>query len=467
MQKFTLNSRQPGRSSLSVLLTFLPCLMLANSAFATNGYFSHGMGTKNKAMAGSGIALPEEAISVVNNPASAILAANRMEIGLAIFRPRSNYFSSESNHAGQPGRFTIGPNELDAEDQTLLAPYFSRSWRLQNDSAFALALYGRPGINTEYRGGTATFDPDGAGPDPVVTRSGSLGDGDVKWKMYQALLDLSYARQVSERVSIGISGVLAAQTFKVSGIGTLARLTETFAASDGAQMPAHLSANGNDTSYGAGIKLGLHTQFTPTLSMGLMVQSKIYMSKFNDYSDLFPGDGDFDIPADFKFGLSWRALENVALSFDIEHIFYSGVDALGNSLDDLFRCPTAERGGSDLSACLGGKNGGGLGWDDATFYKFGLDWGVSQKWTLRAGFSFGHQPIPISDMTNNLFTPYLSDAHYTFGFTWNVRENRELNFALMYTEEESMNERNRFDTGQYLISEADQYELELSYGWRF
>jgi len=198
-----------------------------------------------------------------------------------------------------------------------------------------------------------------------------------------------------------------------------------------------------------------------------MYQSKIYMSSFSDYSDLFPGGGDFDMPADFKFGLSWRALKSVALSFDIEYIFYSDVDALGNSLDDLFRCPTADRGGTDLSACLGGDHGGGLGWEDMTVYKFGLDWKASEQWTLRAGFSFSHQPIPISNMNNNLFTPYLADAHYTFGFTWNPREDRELNFAFMYTEEESMNERNRFDISQVLISEADQLELELSYGWTF
>jgi long-chain fatty acid transport protein len=39
-------------------------LCAAGNAFATNGYFTHGIGTKNKSMAGSGIALPEDAIDV-------------------------------------------------------------------------------------------------------------------------------------------------------------------------------------------------------------------------------------------------------------------------------------------------------------------------------------------------------------------------------------------------------------------
>jgi long-chain fatty acid transport protein len=126
------------RQALAAGLWLILGLGLAGNVFATNGYFMHGMGTKNKARAGSGIALPEEAVATVNNPASAIWVGDRMEVGLALFRPRSNYFSSESNRNGQYGSFTIGPNEIDAEDQTLLLPYFARSWQLQNQSAIAL-----------------------------------------------------------------------------------------------------------------------------------------------------------------------------------------------------------------------------------------------------------------------------------------------------------------------------------------
>ena len=39
-------------------------LCMVGNAFATNGYFTHGTGTKNKSMAGPGIALPEDSIDV-------------------------------------------------------------------------------------------------------------------------------------------------------------------------------------------------------------------------------------------------------------------------------------------------------------------------------------------------------------------------------------------------------------------
>lgn len=463
MKQTACNCRRGARLAGALILS----LAGAGPLWATNGFVPHGAGTKNKAMAGAGIALPEEAMAAANNPATALLVSGRVDAGIGLFMPKSNYFSSESDRNGRFGSFTIGPNQLDAADQNNLAPYFAACWRLGERSAFALALDVRSGIDTEYRGGTATFDPDGKGAEPVQTFPGTLGDGDVQWKSSQVLLDIAYARQFGERVSLGLSGVLAAQSFKVGGIGTLAPLTKTFAASGGAELPERLSGNGRDRSYGAGLKLGLHTQWSPRLAFGLAYQTRIRMGKLGDYADLLPHRGALDLPADLKAGLSWRVIEPLVVSADVQHIFYSDVDALGNSLDDLLRCPTAGRGGTDPESCLGGGNGGGLGWEDMTVVKLGLAWTPVERWTLRAGFSLGHQPIPISDMNNNLFTPYLADAHYTFGFTRKFRGGRELNFSFMYTEEESLNERNRFDIGQFLISEASQLELEIGFGWAF
>ena len=436
-------------------------------AMATNGYFNHGMGTKNKAMGGAGIALPEEAMAIVNNPAVATDVSGRSEIGLAFFKPRANYWSDPSSLNGQDGSFTIGPQAINAETQVFLVPYWARSWALQGDTAFAMAFYMRSGINTKYVGGTATFDPDGDGPQGIVTEPGTFGDGDAGWRLTQGMLDLTWAKQVNDRLSFGLTAVLAAQRFKAYGLGNLAPLTETWAESGGTVLPGDLSGNGNDQSYGAGLKLGFQWQWTPKLSLGLMLQSPIYMSKFGDYSDLLPGGGDFDIPANIKLGLSWRIWQPVVFSVDVEHIFYSKVDALGNPLQNVFNCPSAGQGGSDFSSCLGGSNGGALGWKDMTIYKFGGYFAITDKWTLYGGFSFTDQPIPSDQITNNLLTPYTAEAHYTFGFTREFNHGHEFTMAFMYNEEESLHNTNAFDPTQQLHLESDQFEVEISYGWRF
>ena len=186
-----------------------------------------------------------------------------------------------------------------------------------------------------------------------------------------------------------------------------------------------------------GLKAGLHAQLTPAISVGVMYQSKIYMTKIDDYSDLLPGDGKFDMPADLKIGITWRVLDNLTLSFDAEHIFYGGVETYSNPVQNLLDCPTFNQGGTDVTACLGGKNGGSLGWESINVYKFGGSWGITDNWTLRAGLALTDQPIKTPQTSNNLLTPYLAEAHYTLGFSWAVNDHAELNFAVYYSEEES------------------------------
>jgi len=78
-----------------------------------------------------------------------------------------------------------------------------------------------------------------------------------------------------------------------------------------------------------------------------------------------------------------------------------------------------------------------------------------------------NQPISVSETTNNLLTPYLAEAHYTFGFARTVGEHAEVIFSAAYSEEESQLSVNRFDPSQNLKIESDQFDFELSYSWRF
>ena len=48
------------------------CLGVMSPVFATNGYFAHGYGTKNKALAGAGVALPQDAMIAATNPAGMV-----------------------------------------------------------------------------------------------------------------------------------------------------------------------------------------------------------------------------------------------------------------------------------------------------------------------------------------------------------------------------------------------------------
>ena len=47
----------------------------------------------------------------------------------------------------------------------------------------------------------------------------------------------------------------------------------------------------------------------------------------------------------------------------------TGVDSIGNDIENIFSCPTANPLAADLESCLGGDNGAGFGWHDVPGYR--------------------------------------------------------------------------------------------------
>jgi len=446
-------------------------LCVAGSAYATNGYFTHGNGTKNKAMAGSGIALPEDAIDVVNNPAVAPFVGDQLIFGAALFSPIRKYSTTDSLANGgcspQGCAFTIGPNNIKSDKNYFAIPHIAKSWQLANDSAFALSFYGRGGMNTTWKGGTATFDPDGPGPAPIMTFDGTYGAGQAGVNYSQAFLDITWAKKINDKLSLGVSGIVVAHMFNAKGVKSFAGYTETFAASGGMTMPGNLSNNGTDLAFGGGFKVGLHSPISDQVSLGLMYQTKIWMGKFDDYSDLFAEQGGMDVPADLKFGVTFHANEKLDLNFDFEYIWYSDVASVGNPIQYLFSCPTAGAGGTDLSSCLGGDNGGGFGWDNMAVYKLGAKYKAGEDWTWRFGYSYGKQPIGTDQMTFNILAPGVMQSHFTTGFTLERVPGRQFNMSVMYAPNKKVTGPQNFDPTQNVTFQMYQWEVEASYSWRF
>lgn len=454
------------------LTTAVVALLLATPLWATNGYFTHGVGTKNKGMAGAGLALPEEAMSVANNPASALHAEGKYSLGIAVFSPLRHYETSASMYNGQGNSFTIGPNSIDSDNNYFYIPHMAGVWKIDDVSAWSAAFYGRGGMNTTWNGGTATFDPDGPGPAPVMKLPGTYGggiaggNGAAGVDLNQAFLEIAYARMFGEKFTAGVSLVGVAQVFAARGLSAFAGYTETFAASGGTVMPDSLTNNGHDQSYGLGVKLGIHWDWTDSLTFAASYQPKIGMSKLSDYSDLFADSGNMDIPADLKVGLTFRPQESFAISFDLEKIWYNDVVSVGNLFENLFYCPTANPMATDVSYCLGGRNGAGFGWQDMTIYKVGGQWTAGNDWTWRAGYSHGKQPIPDSEVLFNILAPGVIEDHLTFGFTRGLSSGDEFSMSFMYGFNKKVTGVNPLDPSQTISFDMDQWEVEFTYGWR-
>jgi long-chain fatty acid transport protein len=444
----------------------------AGGANATNGYFTHGVGTKSQALAGSGSADPQEILVIATNPAGLAFVDQEFELGLGLFSPVREYSTSQSQLNGQMGAFTIGPNDIKSENELFFIPHIAKKWQRGEQDSIALAMYARGGMNTEWRGGTATFDPDGPGPAGIMTFDGTYGGGlmgnagTAGVDLMQAFVNLAYAHtNQAKTVSVGAAALVAAQRFSARGVAAFAGYTKTFAASGGTEMPTHLTNNGADMSYGFGGAVGLQWNPNDKFSLALGYTSKMSMSDFDKYKDLFAEGGGFDIPAQLDIGIAIRPTPQVTLTANVQEIYYEGVASVSNSISNIFACPTAGQGGTDLESCLGGKRGAGFGWQDMTVYKLGLAWKYGEDWTFRVGASTTDQPIPKEEMTFNILAPGVMEEHYTAGFTRRLDGGREFSVALMYAPSVTVTGPQNFDPTQSVTFKMHQWDLEFSYAW--
>jgi long-chain fatty acid transport protein len=461
----------------------------SGSALATNGYFTHGVGTASKGMAGTGVGSNADmgAIMSASNPALGVFVSDQWEAGLSIFSPRRSYVAGPSELNGAlvdlgGGVFfpshTITEGQIDSSSEWFPIPYVAKNWSLQNDGNITAAFYGRGGMNTDWddANASATSYLCGGNPqagEPPATGPGPYCAGKAGVNLAQAFLALNYSAMAGDNFAWGIGPVFAGQIFEANGVQTFQVISKTLAEAiieTGQPVPVtNLSNNGHDISYGWGFAGGLWWGMTDAFSVGLAYQSKMSMTEFDDYADLFAEAGGFDIPSSIKGGVSWVASDALRINFDVEHTAYSEVDSIANPMLNMFGCPLLPLGGADIEACLGGGAGAGFGWEDMTTYKLGFEWASSESNTWRFGYSYGEQPIQAADVLFNILAPGVMEQHFTLGLTHRPDRGGEWNFSFMYAPENSVTGPSLFEPAipgiqpQTIELKMSQLEFEVSY----
>jgi long-chain fatty acid transport protein len=457
--------------------------VLSGSALATNGYFTHGVGTQSKGMAGTGIGSNADmgSIMTASNPALGVFVNDSWEAGLSVFSPRRSYEASDFESSSQgapieiaPGVFlpthSIADGKVDSSSEYFPIPWVSKNWSLANDGNITFAFYGRGGMNTDWDDQNASATSYFCGGDPTqgeppATGPGPYCAGVAGVDLSQAFINVNYSAMIGDNFSWGIGPVIGFQMFEAKGVGTFVPVTKTFATTFDPAQVTSLTDNGHDTSYGYGLAAGIWWGITDTFSFGLSYQSKLSMSEFDDYSDLYAQAGGFDIPSSIKGGVSWLVNDSWRINFDVEQTAFSEVDSVGNPMVNLLACdsPVLPLGATSVEPCLGGEQGAGFGWDDMTTYKIGIEWASDQYNLWRFGYSYGEQPVQEADVLFNILAPGVMEQHFTIGWTRNRSNGHQFSLAFMYAPENDITGPSLFDPAQTITLSMSQFELEFSY----
>ena len=112
---------------------------------------------------------------------------------------------------------------------------------------------------------------------------------------------------------------------------------------------------------------------------------------------------------------------------DYKYIWYSTIKSLNNPSANILNCPAL--GGSDPSACLGGANGPGFGWKDINVVKVGAEWRMTDRLTVRVGYSWNEQPMSSRDVMINILAPAVVQDHSTAGGKYQIDQNWAVEMA--------------------------------------
>ncbi|MGH8460182.1 MAG: OmpP1/FadL family transporter [Stenotrophobium sp.] len=392
--------------------------LLATPAYATNGYFSHGYGNRQKGMGGAGIALAQDALAPATNPAGLVDVGDRYDVGLDWFIPRrgaqieGNSLPPGSNvlTGSCPVLSTCTAQSASAdgsydgnEKPNFFIPEFGYAHRLGEQLSVGFALYGNGGLNTAYA------------QNPFAAY-GSTGPAGVD--LSQLFVAATLAWRLGESNAFGISPIFVYQRFKANGLGAFAA---TSFPGPYSESPGNVTNRGYDNSTGFGVRLGWQGELFSGFKLGATWQPKIHMKHFDKYKGLFADQGNFDVPETYGAGLSWKLAETFTIAADVQRILYSGVPSVGNSLAPFVS-----------GTKLGASGGPGFGWQNMTVYKFGAAYRVLQALELRAGYSYGKQPVPASQTLFNILAPGVIQRHLTAGLSWSITPESELNLYYMH-----------------------------------
>lgn len=396
-------------------------------AHATDGYFSHGVGIKAKGAGGAQIAHSEEASGIAANPALAYDIGERTDIGLELFAPdrkseiNGNAYGANQKYSGNGE--DVFPN-----------PDIAITRKIDDKSAWGVALYGNGGMNTSYK------------QNPFARFGGS---GSAGVNLAQLFISPTYAYRLSDKDTIGASANLLIQGFKAKGISPFSTYSRD---------PNNFTNKGIDYSTGIGASIGYLHKFADNLSLGAVYKTKTNASDFNDYSGLFAQSGGFDVPSSYGAGLYYQHNNKLGLEFDAKRINYSEVKSVGNSINNLFS-----------GNYFGSANGPGFGWRDINVYKLGVNYKYNDRLTLRAGYSLSQNPIKESETFLNILAPGIVTDQYTIGSTYALKNGVELSTYALYAPPHSLKGNNSIPSsfgGGNADLKLGETAIGVSIGWK-
>jgi long-chain fatty acid transport protein len=420
------------------MMAILACtLALAPAAMATNGTNLIAIGPISRAMGGTGIAAPQDAISAVfSNPAAMCFGpycpSTEVNFSGTLFMPK---IDAKITTAG-------GVVKADSEDNVYAIPAIglsvplgetARNWR------FGLAAYGVSGLGVDYK-------------DTPIDYAAYPGGAPVASGEYTELQIMKFAPSIAfqplPNLSLGLAVHIDYETLDLR--------------------------DGGSTAYAFGFQPGIIWKPIDDLSLGLTYISP-QKATFNNVADFdqsgLSDDLDLEAPQQVGFGVAYH---------------FTGIDLLLEADTKWINWSNAD-GYDDFD------------WNDQWVFSIGAQWQPIRGLFLRAGYNYGESPVeehngwdgsfnPLTGFPNSITSvqgkilptyyyetfrtigfPAVVEHHLTLGVGYQITPTVELNVGYMYAFENNITETGTDPLGRpvELKSNLSEQALDFGFTWRF
>lgn len=371
-------------------------LTAASTALASNGMNMIGSTTRGSGMAGADVAVASDCSGAAVNPATlGELSPHSLSIGLSVLHPPIHLKNT-----------MFGPNDIDSEDQYFPIPFVAYSRRLDEDSpwTFGLTMYGQGGLGVKFEN--------------VRTFAGTTDEFESDLKFLR--LSPTAAYRVCDRLTVGATLLASYAQMKLSlfpntyspGMDMVPGTADDFAGVDLDDV----------SGFGVAGRVGMLFRVCDALSVGATYTSETSV-------DLGDGDltmnlgtaratydadvEDFTFPQEAEVGIALRPAEGLTLAADAKWINWSDAVEDGYAVGANPNIPLPP----PLATVRVPFN---TKWDDQWVFAAGVEYELSEKHVLRAGYNYGENPVP--DMYATPLFPVTVEHHVTIGYGLNLED---------------------------------------------
>lgn len=162
-------------------------------------------------------------------------------------------------------------------------------------------------------------------------------------------------------------------------------------------------ASGNRVHWGGGVQAGLYYMADNCWNFGFTFKSPQWFEKFRFFTPGGVETFELDLPMILSAGVSYSGFENWIFALDVRYFDYKNADGFND-----------------------------LGWNSVLAASFGVQYRMSEKIYLRAGYAWNESPIKGAAVAANFQDPLIQEHQISIGSSYRFAENVDLSLSYIY-----------------------------------